>query len=373
MMASEIKVCVIGLGELGTRIAGELSLNYGLRVHVFDNDKLKMKDVNYQITQQKEELIRNGLISPVDSYGDVETFETLQEALIDVDFVFEAIVDRLDVKQWLYEKITHNCKSDTVVCSNTLQLNLEDIAESCLFKNRVIGCRFLVPVYRIPLVEMMYTSMTSIDIVRKVKTFFQRIEKQVVVRQPDEKPRILTLKESREFWEEAKEKVRRDQLIQNTIASHGSFLTPATILNTDNSPCKYDHESVDENSLEQHSDTSLSKCDQGAILKQPGTDVVNEATVSNDDHRETETHVVIETQQKEKLVQDKPKEEDDEILGDDIPNECVLCNDARINCVLVPCGHMWLCYQCGMTVLKADNGCPACRKPIMKVMRVYLP
>ena len=35
--------------------------------------------------------------------GDVETFETLQEALIDVDFVFEAIVDRLDVKQWLYE------------------------------------------------------------------------------------------------------------------------------------------------------------------------------------------------------------------------------------------------------------------------------
>ena len=35
--------------------------------------------------------------------GDVETFDTLQEALIDVDFVFEAIVDRLDVKQWLYE------------------------------------------------------------------------------------------------------------------------------------------------------------------------------------------------------------------------------------------------------------------------------
>ena len=47
---------------------GELSLNYGLRVHVFDTDKSKMKDVNYQIAQQKEELIRNGLLLSVDSY-----------------------------------------------------------------------------------------------------------------------------------------------------------------------------------------------------------------------------------------------------------------------------------------------------------------
>ena len=35
--------------------------------------------------------------------GDVSTFTNLSDALCGVDFVFEAIIDNLDVKQWLYE------------------------------------------------------------------------------------------------------------------------------------------------------------------------------------------------------------------------------------------------------------------------------
>ena len=31
-------------------------------------------------------------------------------------------------------EITSNCKSDTIVCSNTIQLDLEDIVGNCLFK-----------------------------------------------------------------------------------------------------------------------------------------------------------------------------------------------------------------------------------------------
>ena len=59
--------------------------------------------------------------------------------------------------------------------------------------------------------------------------------------------------------------------------------------------------------------------------------------------------------------------------GDQIPNECVLCSDAQINTVMDPCGHMWLCYQCALAVRKAKNECPACRKPINKIMKVFLP
>ena len=31
----------------------------------------------------------------------------------------------------------------------------------------MIGCRFLVPVYRIPVVEVMYTSLTTNDVIDK--------------------------------------------------------------------------------------------------------------------------------------------------------------------------------------------------------------
>jgi len=36
---------------------------------------------------------------------------------------------------FLLAEVTINCKSDTIVCSNTLQLQMEDIAENALFKN----------------------------------------------------------------------------------------------------------------------------------------------------------------------------------------------------------------------------------------------
>ena len=110
---------------------------------------------------------------------------------------------------------------------------------------------------------------------------------------------------------EAKEKVRRSQLIQNTVASHGTFLTPSTILNTNDSSCKCDQEYVDEHSSLQSGDTSLSKCNQGSMSKEPETSVTNgtcELQVTN-------THVVIETQQKEDLIQEKTREENEDEVG----------------------------------------------------------
>ena len=49
-------------------ISGELSLYYGVKVNVYDNDKLKVKNANFDISQQKEELLREGLIDTFDSY-----------------------------------------------------------------------------------------------------------------------------------------------------------------------------------------------------------------------------------------------------------------------------------------------------------------
>ena len=46
--------------------------------------------------------------------------------------------------------------------------------------------------------------------------------------------------------------------------------------------------------------------------------------------------------------------------------ECSICMENKVNCVLVPCGHMY-CSGCIMT----DGICPHCREPFEKVQRLF--
>lgn len=47
---------------------------------------------------------------------------------------------------------------------------------------------------------------------------------------------------------------------------------------------------------------------------------------------------------------------------------CVICLERRQETALDPCGHICLCQECTAAV----KDCPVCRKPIQKVLRIYI-
>ncbi len=53
--------------------------------------------------------------------------------------------------------------------------------------------------------------------------------------------------------------------------------------------------------------------------------------------------------------------------------QCLICLDASADTVLYRCGHLCLCYACGMQLQTrgACACCPVCRAPIQDIMRVY--
>jgi hypothetical protein len=51
---------------------------------------------------------------------------------------------------------------------------------------------------------------------------------------------------------------------------------------------------------------------------------------------------------------------DGEDLIDAGVSECIVCMDAGVNVLLMPCRHMQLCHDCAQDL----NECPTCRKPI---------
>ncbi|XP_076460383.1 protein neuralized-like isoform X2 [Babylonia areolata] len=53
-------------------------------------------------------------------------------------------------------------------------------------------------------------------------------------------------------------------------------------------------------------------------------------------------------------------------------DECTVCCEKPVNCVLYTCGHMCMCFECATAVQHNKGGlCPICRQVIRDVIRIY--
>ncbi|XP_017386621.1 E3 ubiquitin-protein ligase NEURL1 isoform X3 [Cebus imitator] len=53
-------------------------------------------------------------------------------------------------------------------------------------------------------------------------------------------------------------------------------------------------------------------------------------------------------------------------------DECTICYEHAVDTVIYTCGHMCLCYTCGLRLKKALHACcPICRRPIKDIIKTY--
>jgi 3-hydroxyacyl-CoA dehydrogenase/enoyl-CoA hydratase/3-hydroxybutyryl-CoA epimerase len=93
------------------------------------------------------------------------------------DVVIEAIVEKLEVKQKLFEDLEAQMKPGAVLATNTSSLSLEDIAKPLKDPGRLVGIHFFNPVAQLPLVEVIRGKDTREEEVRKATSFVTAIKK----------------------------------------------------------------------------------------------------------------------------------------------------------------------------------------------------
>ena len=60
-------------------------------------------------------------------------------------------------------------------------------------------------------------------------------------------------------------------------------------------------------------------------------------------------------------------------LNDKMQNlECSICLDNPVNTIVIPCGHLCMCWGCAETILSGSQQCPICRRHVRAVNRVYI-
>jgi 3-hydroxyacyl-CoA dehydrogenase len=100
------------------------------------------------------------------------------------DWIVEAIVERLDVKRQLFERLEPHRRADAIISTNTSGIPIAAIAEgrSDGFRRRFLGTHFFNPPRYLRLLEIIPTADTDAAVVETISTFAdRRLGKGVVV------------------------------------------------------------------------------------------------------------------------------------------------------------------------------------------------
>ncbi|XP_064402637.1 uncharacterized protein LOC135348383 [Halichondria panicea] len=192
------RVAVIGGGLLGIRIAGELALQ-GCTVHIYDHNPLTIQTIHSIIEAHFQELRDNNLLpTHLNIKGEVIADGLLSSAVADADIVLEAVNENISIKNSIFRDIASICSTDTLLCTSTLTLPMEDIFDGVPHRERTLGVRFLFPVYLIDSVEVSTWDATAGNTLEKIGAFLKAIKKKTFQREFGEYPRKLNKEEALE-------------------------------------------------------------------------------------------------------------------------------------------------------------------------------
>ena len=153
------KVAVLGAGVMGAQIAGHLA-NAGIPSFLFDiNDELANKGIEALTSLKPAPLYKPknaGLVTPC-------TYDNDIEKITEVDWILEAVVERLDIKEQVYKNLLPHITETAILTSNTSGIPLSDLTDSLPddVKKRFMITHFFNPPRYMQLLELVRGEQTS--------------------------------------------------------------------------------------------------------------------------------------------------------------------------------------------------------------------
>jgi 3-hydroxyacyl-CoA dehydrogenase len=173
-------VAVLGAGTMGAQIAAHLA-NAGLPVLLLD----LTADIAREGLKRARALKPDPLFTPdVASLISIGGFDTDFQTIAAADWIMEAVVERIDVKRPLLERVDAARKPGSIVSTNTSGISVTALAEgrSDDFRRHWLGTHFFNPPRYLHLLELIPTAETDPALVSYLTEFADhRLGKGVVV------------------------------------------------------------------------------------------------------------------------------------------------------------------------------------------------
>jgi len=187
------KVAVLGSGVMGSRIACHFA-NIGLEVILMDivpkepNDKELAKGLTVDDKAVRNRIVNDSLKfalksnpSPIYRKSFAKKISTGNftddlDKIKDCDWIIEVIIENLDIKKSLFEKVEAVRTPGTLITSNTsgIPIHLMTDSRSEDFKKHFCGSHFFNPPRYLPLLEIIPTKYTSPEVIEFLMDYGQR-------------------------------------------------------------------------------------------------------------------------------------------------------------------------------------------------------
>lgn len=194
-------IAVVGAGTMGSGIALAAALkNFpvilcDINAAVLDNARKSIeKNLQFLLDKQKISATEKDSI-----LASISFTKNINDCV--ADMVLEAIVEKLDVKEKLFQQLAAINKPDCILASNTSSLSITDIQKNVPNPERVVGMHFFNPAHIMKLVEVVKGEFTADENAQQVMDLCRQINKVPVL--CIDAPGFIVNRVARHFYLEA--------------------------------------------------------------------------------------------------------------------------------------------------------------------------
>jgi 3-hydroxyacyl-CoA dehydrogenase len=123
-----------------------------------------------KITQEQADTQREELLGRIAGTTDYQGFG-------DVDFVIEAVPERMEIKQTVFAELDEVTPGHAILASNTSSLSVTEMSEATLRPDKVCGFHFFYPASMMRLIEVIEADETSEETLQATTSFAQTLRK----------------------------------------------------------------------------------------------------------------------------------------------------------------------------------------------------
>ncbi|WP_283154163.1 3-hydroxyacyl-CoA dehydrogenase family protein [Guptibacillus hwajinpoensis] len=164
MKIDEVKnITVLGAGSMGHQI-GMLCALGGYETTIQDINEKALKEAGEKLEGIMSKWVSKGKISEEQKSAAFERLQfttSLEEATVRADFIIEAIVEKLDVKREVFEKLDQLADPNTILATNSSTIVNSLIASATNRKDKVVNMHFFFPPLVMDCVEVVMSDATS--------------------------------------------------------------------------------------------------------------------------------------------------------------------------------------------------------------------
>ncbi|MDN6303253.1 MAG: 3-hydroxyacyl-CoA dehydrogenase family protein [Brachybacterium sp.] len=169
-------VTIVGAGYMGGGIAQVLAMA-GFQVTIADVSVENADASLERLQQEARDFEDQGLYSPGSAElvaKNITAGKTIEDAVADVDFIEEAVFERIDVKRDVLAKISEHARPDAIIGTNTSTIPVKELESAVTNPERFLTVHFSNPAPFIPGVELVAGKDTTPEAVAAVKELLEK-------------------------------------------------------------------------------------------------------------------------------------------------------------------------------------------------------